>query len=118
MTTSTTYDPANGLATRHYNSTWSSPSGTLGLEWTPDPDSLYYAKYGRGYKSGGYNIGIFTVLSFEPWTDAEHVDSFEIGAKHTFGHFLTANLAAFWYNYQNLQIPITIVNTSGGPRRR
>ncbi|MFI4934024.1 MAG: TonB-dependent receptor [Caulobacterales bacterium] len=110
----TTYDPATGLATRQYNASWQAPSGTLGLEWTPDSDSLYYFKYGRGYKSGGYNIGIFTVLSFFPWTDAEHVDSFEFGAKHTFGHFLTTNLAAFWYNYQNLQIPISIVNTSGG----
>jgi iron complex outermembrane receptor protein len=114
VTSVTTFDPATGLATRKYNSTWQAPSGTAGLEWTPDPDSLYYLKYGRGYKSGGYNIGIFTVLSFLPWTDAEHVDSFEIGAKHTFGHFLTANVAAFYYSYQNLQIPISIVNTSGG----
>jgi iron complex outermembrane receptor protein len=103
-----------GLATRGYNAVWQAPSGTAGIEYTPDNDSLYYFKYGRGYKSGGYNIGIFTVLSFEPWTDAEHVDSFEIGAKHTFGHFLTADVAAYWYNYTNLQIPISQVQTAGG----
>jgi iron complex outermembrane receptor protein len=110
----TTYSAVNGLATRGYNASWSSPSGTAGIEWTPDSDSLLYFKYGRGYKSGGYNIGIFTVLSFSPWTDSEHVDSFEIGFKHTFGHFLTANVAAFWYNYDKLQIPIAQINTSGG----
>ena len=114
VTTVTTYDPANGLATRDYNSTWSSPTGTIGLEWTPDEDSLYYAKYGHGYKSGGYNIGIYTVLSFEPWTAAEHVDSFELGAKHTFGRWLTLDAAAYWYNYQDLQIPIGVVQTAGG----
>jgi iron complex outermembrane receptor protein len=103
-----------GLATRGYNASWQDPSGTAGLEWTPDNDSLYYFKYGRGYKSGGYNIGIFTVLSFQPWTDAEHVDSFEIGAKHTFGHTLTVDAAAYWYNYKNLQIPISQVQTAGG----
>jgi iron complex outermembrane receptor protein len=103
-----------GLATRGYNASWQAPSGTAGLEWTPDNDSLYYFKYGRGYKSGGYNIGIFTVLSFQPWTDSEHVDSFEIGAKHTFGHWLTVDAAAYWYNYQNLQIPISTVQTAGG----
>ncbi|HWF76702.1 MAG TPA: TonB-dependent receptor [Caulobacteraceae bacterium] len=103
-----------GLATRGYNSSWEAPSGTAGIEWTPDNDSLYYFKYGRGYKSGGYNIGIFTVLSFQPWTDAEHVDSFEIGAKHTFGHWLTADVAAFYYSYSNLQIPLSTIQTAGG----
>ena len=114
VTSVTTYNPGNGLATRHYNASWQAPSGTAGLEWTPDSDSLYYFKYGRGYKSGGYNIGIFTVLSFTPWTDAEHVDSFELGAKHTFGRFLTANAAAYYYSYQNLQIPISQIQTAGG----
>jgi iron complex outermembrane recepter protein len=110
----TTYSGVTGLATRNYNASWQSPSGTAGVEWTPDSDSLYYFKYGRGYKSGGYNIGIFTVLSFEPWTDSEHVNSFELGAKHTFGHFLTANAALFYYDYSNLQIPIASAQDAGG----
>ncbi|MFI4973512.1 MAG: TonB-dependent receptor [Caulobacterales bacterium] len=110
----TTYDPATGLASRSYNASWQAPSGTAGIEWQPDPDTMLYAKYGRGYKSGGYNIGIFTVLSFEPWTDAEHVDSFELGLKKTFGHFLTLNAAAYYYSYQNLQIPISIAQDAGG----
>jgi len=103
-----------GLATRGYNASWSDPSGTAGIEFTPDNDSLYYFKYGRGYKSGGYNIGIFTVLSFEPFTQSETVDSFELGVKHTFGHWLTADVAAYWYNYSNLQIPLATVQTAGG----
>ena len=90
------------------------PSGTAGIEFTPDNDSLYYFKYGRGYKSGGYNIGIFTVLSFTPYTASETVNSFEVGAKHTFGHWLTADVAAYWYNYTNLQIPIAQIQTAGG----
>ncbi|MFI4974306.1 MAG: TonB-dependent receptor [Caulobacterales bacterium] len=114
ITSKTTFDPATGLATRHYDASWSAPSGTAGIEWQPDTDTLVYAKYGRGYKSGGFNIGIFTVLSFEPWTDSEHVDSFEIGLKKTFGHWLQLNAAAFYYSYQNLQIPISIAQTAGG----
>jgi iron complex outermembrane receptor protein len=110
----TSYSPVNGLATRQYDASWESPSGTAGIEWTPDSDSLFYAKYGRGYKSGGYNIGIFTVLSFEPYTASEHVNSFEIGAKHTFGSFLTANAALFYYDYSDLQIPISTIQTAGG----
>ncbi len=114
VTGPTTYDPATGFATRRYDASWQAVTGTAGIEWTPDSDTLLYAKYSRGYKSGGYNIGIFTVLSFFPKTDAEHVDSFEVGYKKTFFHTLTADVAAFYYNYSNLQIPITIVGTAGG----
>jgi iron complex outermembrane receptor protein len=114
VTTLTSYDPVTGLASRNYNARWGALTGTLGVEWQPDEDTLVYGKYSRGYKSGGFNIGIFTVLSFNPWTDAEHVDSFEIGAKHQFGDWLTANVAAFHYKYNNLQIPLAVVQSSGG----
>jgi iron complex outermembrane receptor protein len=109
----TTYDPKTGFATRLYNASWQAVTGTAGVEWTPTSDTLLYGKYSRGYKSGGYNIGIFTVLSFQPYTAAEHVDSFEVGFKKTFFHTITTDIAAFYYNYNNLQIPIT-VNLNGG----
>ena len=32
---------------------WHGTTGTAGLEWTPSDDTLAYAKYTRGYKSGG-----------------------------------------------------------------
>ena len=110
----TTYNPKTGLASRKYDANWSDPSGTAGLEWQADPDTLLYAKYGRGYKSGGFNIGIFTVLSFSPYTNSETVDSFEIGAKKTFGHLLQVDAAAYYYSYTDLQIPISIAQTAGG----
>ena len=114
VTSVTTYDPATGLATRNYDASWEAVTGTAGLEWQPDDDTLVYAKYSRGYKSGGLNIGIFTVLSFSPWTDKETVDSYEIGFKKTFGRTLQTNVAVFYYDYQNLQIPVRQVNSSGG----
>jgi iron complex outermembrane receptor protein len=110
----TTYDPITGFATRRYGATWGALTGTAKIDWQPDEDTLVYGSYSRGYKSGGFNIGIFTVLSFQPWTDAEHVDSFEVGVKHQFGDWLTANLAVFHYGYSNLQIPLATVQTSGG----
>jgi iron complex outermembrane receptor protein len=110
----TTYDPVTGLATRHYDATWQAPSGTAGIQWQPDNDTNIYFKYGRGYKSGGFNIGIFTVLSFSPWTEKETVDSFEVGFKKQFGTWLTANVAAYYYSYKNLQIPIDVAQSGGG----
>jgi iron complex outermembrane receptor protein len=114
VTGATVYDGATGFASRRYNASWGALTGTAGVEWTPDEDTLAYAKYSRGYKSGGFNIGIFTVLSFQPWTDAEHVDSFEVGAKKTFGDWLVANVAVFHYHYTNLQIPLATIQTAGG----
>jgi iron complex outermembrane receptor protein len=110
----TTYNPQTGFATRYYDADWQAVTGTAGIEWTPDSDTLAYFKYSRGYKSGGYNIGIFTVLSFFPYTAAEHVDSFELGYKKTWFRTFTTDIALFDYSYQNLQIPITIVGTAGG----
>jgi iron complex outermembrane receptor protein len=114
VTGPTTYDPATGLATRGYDSNWSAVTGSFDVEWKPDDDTLLYGKYARGYKSGGFNIGIFTVLSFFPWTDKESVDSFEIGFKRSFGGSFQVNTAAFYYHYKNLQSPITIASTDGG----
>jgi iron complex outermembrane receptor protein len=110
----TTYDATTGFASRNYDAKWGALTGTLGVEWQPDEDTLVYGKYSRGYKSGGFNIGIFTVLSFSPYTAAEHVDSFEAGVKHQFGDWLTANVALFHYKYEDLQIPLAIVQSSGG----
>jgi iron complex outermembrane receptor protein len=110
----TTYNAATGLASRGYHASWGALTGTAKIEWTPDEDTLIYGSYSKGYKSGGFNIGIFTVLSFQPYTKNEKVDSFEIGAKRTFGDWLVVNTAFFRYSYTNLQIPLATVQSAGG----
>jgi iron complex outermembrane receptor protein len=114
VTSFTTFDPATGLASRNYHASWGALTGTAKVDWTPDDSTLVYASYSKGYKSGGFNIGIFTVLSFSPWTDKEKVDSFEIGAKKSFGDWLTVNTALFHYAYRNLQVPLAVVQSAGG----
>ena len=100
-----TVDPATGIASRQLNGRWSAATGTAGVSWTPDERTLAFARYSRGYKSGGFNAG---GISPGPETAPEVVDSFEIGAKHRFGGALEVNAAAFYYDYQNLQIPLTV----------
>jgi iron complex outermembrane receptor protein len=111
VTGPTSYDPATGFATRHYDATWQQVTGTAKVEWQPDPDTNLYADYSKGYRSGGFNIGIFTVLSFLPFSQKETVDAFEVGLKKNWGDRLQTNIAAYYYDYKDLQIPIQVVQT-------
>lgn len=103
-------DPNTGVATRKLAADWNGVTGTLGLEWKPDDDTMAYARYGRGYKSGGFNAGGITA---QTQTDPEYVDSFEVGYKRTFAGAFQLNAAAFYYKYKDLQIPLTFVNPAG-----
>jgi iron complex outermembrane receptor protein len=112
VTGPTSYDQASGLATRHYDASWEAVTGTAKVEWQPDADTNLYASYSRGYRSGGLNIGILTVLASLPWSDKEGVDAYEIGLKKTWGATLQTNAAAYYYDYDNLQIPIGVIQTA------
>ncbi len=104
------YDAASGFEMRTLNGTWSAVTGEATLTWQPDSETLAYAKYSRGYKTGGFNGG--QVAAF-PETNPEYVDAIEGGVKKSWGSVFQINGAAFFYNYQNDQQPLTIQNSSG-----
>ena len=114
VSSTTTVDPATGFATRHYDDKWSATTGTAGVQWEPDSDTMAYARYSRGYKAGGFRIGINTTIGASPTTNPEHMNAFEIGLKKNFGRTFQANVAVFYDNYENDQVPISVVNTAGG----
>ncbi|WP_041373263.1 TonB-dependent receptor [Phenylobacterium zucineum] len=99
-------DPTTGLRHRGLKYDWSGITGTLGVDWQPDPDTLAYAKYTRGYKAGGFNSGT-TTLTPNVTTQEETIDAYEVGLKKTFGGTFQANASAFLYDYQDIQVPIT-----------
>jgi len=108
------YLRASGFATRHYDDSWSAVTGTAGLQWNPDHDTMMYLRYSRGYKAGGFNIGNGGFFGANPETNPEHVNAFELGLKKDFGRTLQVNAALFYYDYQGMQVPISIVPTGGG----
>src|ERR1700734_439879 len=103
---------ANGLWNRNLGANWHAPTGTLGLEWDPDLNTLGYLKYSRGYKSGGFNA---STISVNPESQAEHIDAIELGGKEKFNRQLQVNGALFFYDYKDLQIPLTLEGIGGGP---
>ncbi|MEO1136691.1 MAG: TonB-dependent receptor [Pseudomonadota bacterium] len=88
-------------------------TGRAVLDWAPAPGQLYYASYSRGFKAGGFNPPASSNLGVSPTYDSEFINAFEIGAKLTgfMDGALTANLAAFYYDYSGLQVS-RIVNRS------
>ncbi|WP_340644924.1 TonB-dependent receptor [Phenylobacterium sp.] len=97
-------DAATGIRRRGLYDTWDAWTGTLGLQWQPDSDTLAYAKYSRGYKAGGFNSGTITAF---PETDSESVDAYELGLKKDWSGSLQTNVSAFYYDYQDAQVPVS-----------
>jgi len=95
---------------RSMSNSWDAVTGVLNLDWTPDADTLAYAKYSRGYKSGGFLLG---TLAVQPEADQEQVDAFEVGLKKTIGGRLQINGAAFYNDYKDLQLNLSQLNAAG-----
>jgi len=88
----------------------------LSLEWTRSDDSLFYASYSEGFKSGGFNAvddqnPDFT--SADPFTtpgagflyEDETAKSFAFGGKHTLlDGAMTFNWELFSSEYENQQV--------------
>ena len=77
------------------------PTWHAGLNYRPNADTLIYAKYDRGYKSGGFNSnGTSPSVNYGP----EKLDAFEIGAKNSLmGNTLQLNVSAFYFDYKGYQ---------------
>ncbi|MBL8554766.1 MAG: TonB-dependent receptor [Phenylobacterium sp.] len=94
----------NGIAARDLKDTSDAWTGTVGLQWEPDPDTMAYARYSRGYKAFGFSAGGFLAV---PKADAEYANSYELGIKKNFST-LQINAALFYIDYRDLQAPVTI----------
>ena len=99
-----------GNAQRTIGATWNALTGEANLDWTPDPTTLAYFKYSRGYKSGGWST---YTIGANPYVGSEFVDAFEVGAKKTIGRTWTLNGDVFYYNYNGEQVPLSVVNPIG-----
>jgi iron complex outermembrane recepter protein len=85
--------------------TSSALTGTAGIEWSPDRDTLAYFRYNRGYKAFGFNAGF---IGPAPEAAPEFVDDYEIGYKKTVSRNLVIDADAFYYNYEDAQVPLSV----------
>ncbi|MYM61925.1 TonB-dependent receptor [Pseudomaricurvus sp. HS19] len=78
------------------------------LRYTPTDSSSVYASYTKGFKSGLLNVGGTSTQGIE--VDPEEINAYELGYKYASAD-LTFDIAAFYYDYQDLQVA-----TYDGPR--
>ncbi|MFT5767819.1 MAG: iron complex outermembrane receptor protein [Halioglobus sp.] len=79
---------------------WSDVTGKLGIDYDLGENSMIFASFSTGYKSGG--IPFNGVM--EPY-EPEEVTAYEIGIKsELFDNRVRLNLATFYYDYTDLQV--------------
>ncbi len=115
-TASGTLGPSNVTGCEDYSVRrvkFSEMTGRAVLEYKVSEDSLLYASYSRGYKSGGINPPLSPVFAVQDGFAPEFVNAFEIGSKNTFANGkLTFNLTGFYYQYKALQLSRIVARTS------
>jgi iron complex outermembrane receptor protein len=91
-------------------------TGRVAIEWDAGDDTMTYASYTRGLKPGGSN------LTFSEGDEAlvraafedETIDAYELGLKTEFMNSrVRTNVAAFYYDYTNLQFQASDFNEFG-----
>lgn len=83
----------------------------IGLDYKPNPDTLIYASYNRGSKSGGFTFSTGTPFLGQYVIDTinnipyqpEKLDAYEVGLKARIGGNTDFNLTAFYYDYKDYQ---------------
>jgi iron complex outermembrane recepter protein len=80
--------------------TFYSVTPKFGIQYQWDPETLLYASYSQGFKSGGFDVAIADPKPYQP----EHLTDYEMGIKTTFFSRLRANVSAFYYDYTDLQV--------------
>ena len=99
--------------------TWDGFTGDLKIEYKPADDHMVYTSVSHGYKPGFINgnaQGLGCVPpNITPLGNAEDetIWAYEVGSKNRFlDDTIQANLTAFFYDYENLQVRSQFDNTS------
>jgi len=101
-----------GAFIRNAHSIFKSFTPKFGLDYQLSRNTLVYASYSKGFKSGNYNLGTTTqpdsvtgVTEVAPAVKPEKVTAYEAGLKTTLldGRF-RANITGFYYDYTDIQV--------------
>lgn len=81
---------------------WHAPTPRFVVEYTPWQQLFLYASAARGFKSGGFNSGVFQEEPFDP----EFVWAVEVGARASPWERTRLHAALFYYAYDDIQLQV------------
>jgi iron complex outermembrane recepter protein len=94
---------------------WSEFTPKVGLRFNVNDDSMLYATFSAGYRSGGFNGRVDSVETALTPYDQETVDNFEIGYKSQWlDNRLRFNTSIFYMSYDDKQEEIQLPSPSSG----
>ncbi|WP_242118771.1 TonB-dependent receptor [Sphingomonas lacusdianchii] len=89
----------------------------VSISYEPRRDLNLYASWGRGFKSGGFDMrgdAVFTPTTVNGY-DPEKITSYEVGMKGAFlDRTLFLNMAGYYSRYTDQQVTIQVPNVAGG----
>jgi iron complex outermembrane receptor protein len=103
----------SGSCSTDLEDTFKEPTWLLSLDYHPTEDSMVYAKFSRGFRSGGQNIrGSGLIEAFQPF-EPEIATEYELGVKSDLlGHSMRLNAAVFYDELKDVQRSILILTPS------
>ncbi len=94
-----------GLTISDQNKSWKAWTPKVTVDFKATDKTLLYATWSKGFKAGGYYLGNASDAPFNP----AYVTSYEAGVKADWlDGRLRTNLSAFYYDYKNMQVQITV----------
>lgn len=82
---------------------WNGFTPRLGLQFKPSDQTMIYASFAQGFRSGGYNFRNLNPNVDPGPFDQEKQDAYELGIKQEFGSFARLNLAGFYSRINDTQ---------------
>nr|WP_136249739.1 TonB-dependent receptor [Ningiella ruwaisensis] len=90
----------DGVLDAPKSDSWQRFTPRVGLEYSLDEDTLIFASFAQGFKSGTFNP---RAEQNEPGVNPEIVDSYELGLKRDWNSQLRTNLTLFSYDHKDRQ---------------
>ncbi|MDZ4866000.1 MAG: TonB-dependent receptor [Alphaproteobacteria bacterium] len=115
-TTSTFSNSAvfNGTFAFNKTESWEDVSPTVSIDWQANDNTMFYARYASGFKSGGFNGRANAVGEDQPYRP-ETLDSFEVGLKSDWADStIRTNVSAFYNDYTDFQARVSRLVVSDG----
>lgn len=105
-------DPVTGNRVRDLGDSWHSTTGSAGIDFKPTAQDLLYLRVATGYRPGGFNGGGINPV---PEVGKEKLLSYEVGYKTTVFNRLQLGTSVFYYDYKDIQLPLTVYNNCTTP---